>query len=64
MVLPRYLQTTQPQKLTISGCTFLKQHVLEGAGENWDKISHIPNIKFDDIYVQKDSHPVNAADPI
>ena len=64
MVLPRYLQTTHPQKLTISGCTFLKQHVLEGAGENWDKISHIPNIKFDDIYVQKDSHRVNAADPI
>lgn len=52
MALPHYLQRTQPQELVINSCPLLKQHVIERAGENWDKISHIPNIKIDDSYVQ------------
>ncbi|GLT54494.1 hypothetical protein SLA2020_276860 [Shorea laevis] len=52
MALPHYLQTTQPAELVINSCPLLKQHVLERTGENWDKISHIPNIKIDDSYVQ------------
>jgi hypothetical protein len=52
MALPHYLQRTRPQELVISSCPLLKQHVDERTGENWDKISHIPNIKFDKSYAQ------------
>lgn len=63
MALPHYLQSMRPKELIIYECPFLKQNVQEMAGVNWDMISHIPNIKIDDRYVQKDLHFVREAEP-
>ncbi|KAL4636649.1 hypothetical protein ACB092_03G024100 [Castanea dentata] len=50
--LPNFLRTTPLQKLQINGCPILKERCKRGAGKDWPKISHIPNIWIDFIYVQ------------
>ncbi|XP_031276699.1 disease resistance protein RGA2-like [Pistacia vera] len=42
------LQRTALKELNISGCDILRERYKEGTGEDWHKISHIPNIKIDE----------------
>lgn len=46
--LPYYLQAMPLKKLKIKGCPILKQRCQVDIGEDWDKISYIPNIKIED----------------
>jgi hypothetical protein len=47
--LPDYVLAAPLQKLRISGCPILRERYgKEEMGEDWQKISHIPNIDFDD----------------
>nr|TKS04595.1 hypothetical protein D5086_0000143200 [Populus alba] len=47
--LPDYVLAAPLQKLFISGCSNLrKRYGKEEMGEDWQKISHVPNICFDD----------------
>jgi hypothetical protein len=47
--LPDYVLAAPLQELRISGCRNLrKRYGKEEMGEDWQKISHIPNICFDD----------------
>jgi hypothetical protein len=51
-----YVLAAPLQELYISGCPILrKRYGKEEMGEGWQKISHIPDIYFDDIllYVRK-----------
>jgi hypothetical protein len=49
-VLPDYVLAAPLQELYISGCPILrKRYGKEEMGEGWQKISHIPDIYFDDI---------------
>ncbi|XP_044497211.1 putative disease resistance protein RGA4 [Mangifera indica] len=40
------------QHLEIIGSDLLEERYKKGTGEDWQKISHIPNIKFADSYLQ------------
>lgn len=55
--LPGFLRgTTQLQNLTIDGCSsILKQRCQEGVGEDWNKISRIPNIEIDGVTIRTSS---------
>ena len=46
-VLPNFLHTTPLQNLGIYGCPIVKERCEGGIGEDWHKISHVPNINFD-----------------
>nr|XP_023913009.1 putative disease resistance protein RGA4 [Quercus suber] len=52
--LPNFLRTTPLQKLKIDYCPILKERCKRGTGKEWPKLSHIPNIWIDRIYVQRD----------
>ena len=53
--LPDFLRTTPLLKeLKIGVCPILSKRCERGIGEEWPKISHIPNIKIDRKYVQRD----------
>ncbi|XP_030959678.1 putative disease resistance protein RGA3 [Quercus lobata] len=52
--LPNFLRTTPLQELNMNNCTILKERYKRGIGEDWPKISHIPNIIIDYKYVQRD----------
>jgi hypothetical protein len=52
--LPDFLRTTPLKELEISSCSILSKRCERGIGEEWPKISHIPNIKIDGEYVQRD----------
>ncbi|KAF3949964.1 hypothetical protein CMV_024228 [Castanea mollissima] len=52
--LPNFLHTTPLQKLEIRICPILQEQCKRGTGKEWPKISHIPNIWIDRIYVQRD----------
>uniref|UniRef100_A0A2N9HBS1 AAA+ ATPase domain-containing protein n=1 Tax=Fagus sylvatica TaxID=28930 RepID=A0A2N9HBS1_FAGSY len=53
--LPDFLRTTPLLKeLEINDCPILSKRCERGIGEEWPKISHIPNIKIDWKYVQRD----------
>ncbi|XP_050273410.1 putative disease resistance protein RGA3 isoform X1 [Quercus robur] len=52
--MPNFLRTTPLQKLLIEFCPILKERCKRGTGKEWPKISHIPNIEIDEIYVQRD----------
>ncbi|KAM3752315.1 hypothetical protein ACB098_03G008600 [Castanea mollissima] len=54
--LPNFLHTTPLQKLEIRGCPILKKCCKRESeiDDEWPKISHIPNIWIDRIYVQRD----------
>ncbi|XP_048435386.1 disease resistance protein RGA2-like [Pyrus x bretschneideri] len=44
--LPDFLCKTPVQELIIWGCLNLSERCQQGSGEEWPKISHIPNIKI------------------
>lgn len=52
--LPNYLRDTLLEQLQISGCKYLEQNCKRRTGDEWSKISHIPNIKINLYYVQRD----------
>nr|POE46610.1 putative disease resistance protein rga3 [Quercus suber] len=52
--LPNFLRTTPLQHLEIQSCQILKERCERGTGEEWPKISHIPNIIINYKHVQKD----------
>ncbi|XP_075657896.1 putative disease resistance protein RGA4 [Castanea sativa] len=52
--LPNFLCTTPLQKLQISCCPILKERCKRRTGKDWHKISHIPNISINGIFVQSD----------
>ena len=56
--LPDFLFKTSLQEFVVSGCPILCNRYKRGTGEDWDKISHIPNIKIDGIEVQRDGQEV------
>ncbi|KAK7848349.1 putative disease resistance protein rga4 [Quercus suber] len=45
--LPNFLHTIPLQNLKMEWCPILKERCKRGTGEEWPKISHIPNIDFD-----------------
>ena len=53
--LPYFLRTTPLKNLEITSNPILKERYRRGTGEDWPKISHIPNIKIDGNYMQIDS---------
>nr|XP_023920610.1 putative disease resistance protein RGA1 [Quercus suber] len=58
--LPNFLRTTPLQELQITLCPILKEHCKRVTGNDWPKISHIPNIKIAGIYVQRDGRECEA----
>ena len=55
---PDYLLTAPLlNELEISSSQLLKERYQRAATENWHQISHIPNIKLDWVYVQRDDEP-------
>ncbi|KAM1434702.1 hypothetical protein ACFX2I_042757 [Malus domestica] len=44
--LPDFLCKTPPQDLIIKACPMLSERCEQSSGEEWPKISHIPNIKI------------------
>nr|XP_023920579.1 putative disease resistance protein RGA3 [Quercus suber]XP_023920580.1 putative disease resistance protein RGA3 [Quercus suber]XP_023920581.1 putative disease resistance protein RGA3 [Quercus suber]XP_023920582.1 putative disease resistance protein RGA3 [Quercus suber]XP_023920583.1 putative disease resistance protein RGA3 [Quercus suber]XP_023920584.1 putative disease resistance protein RGA3 [Quercus suber]XP_023920586.1 putative disease resistance protein RGA3 [Quercus suber]XP_02392058 len=58
--LPNYLRTTPLQKLQINDCPILREHCKRGTGKEWPKISHIPHIWIDRIYVRRDGREREA----
>ncbi|KAK4595277.1 hypothetical protein RGQ29_013637 [Quercus rubra] len=59
-LLPNFLRATPLQKLEICGCPILEERCKRGTGEEWPKISHIPNIWIDWFYVQRDGREYEA----
>jgi len=48
--------------LSIIGCSTLEERCKEGTGEDWDKIAHIPKIKFELQWVKKQRRlPLSAS---
>ncbi|XP_044495817.1 putative disease resistance protein RGA3 isoform X1 [Mangifera indica] len=47
------------QHLEIFGCDLLEKRYRKGTGEDWQKISHIPNIKFNCSYLQGGPLPLH-----
>ncbi|KAL0012392.1 hypothetical protein SO802_007500 [Lithocarpus litseifolius] len=60
--LPDYLRNTPLQELEIYVCPILQQLCERWIGDYWPNISHIPNIKIDDKYVQRDSQLPDTID--
>ncbi|KAK4587566.1 hypothetical protein RGQ29_018825 [Quercus rubra] len=62
--LPDYLLRNTPflQELRIAGCPILKQRCERGRGDYWPNISHIPNIKINFWYVQRDGQLADSID--
>uniref|UniRef100_A0A7N2LL66 R13L1/DRL21-like LRR repeat region domain-containing protein n=1 Tax=Quercus lobata TaxID=97700 RepID=A0A7N2LL66_QUELO len=59
-LLPDYLCTAPLLKeLEIFGSLLLEESYKTGTGENWPRISHIPNIILGWVYVQIDGEPQN-----
>ena len=52
--LPDFLQTIPLKELEIITSPIISKCCQRGTGEEWSKISHIPNIKIDYAYVQID----------
>ncbi|BFG19409.1 hypothetical protein CerSpe_056830 [Prunus speciosa] len=52
--VPDFLWKTPLQKLVISECENILQGCETASGREWDKVSHIPNIKINYKFVQKD----------
>jgi hypothetical protein len=52
--LPDYVLAPPLQSLRISGChNLMKRYGKEEMGEDWHKVSHIPNIYFSELGVGK-----------
>ncbi|PON69175.1 NB-ARC domain containing protein [Trema orientale] len=53
--LPEFLQTSTSLKdLSITESEIMEEYCRKGTGEEWDKISHVPNISVNGEYVRKD----------
>ena len=52
--LPDFLQKIPLKELEIITSPIISKCCQRGTGEEWSKISHIPNIKIDYAYVQID----------
>ena len=57
-LLPNFLRTTPLQKLEIYFSYNLSKRCKRETGEEWPKISHIPNITLNSIYVQIDGQEI------
>uniref|UniRef100_A0A2N9F031 AAA+ ATPase domain-containing protein n=1 Tax=Fagus sylvatica TaxID=28930 RepID=A0A2N9F031_FAGSY len=60
--LPDFLRTIPLKELEIYCHPILHQRCQRGTGEEWPKISHIPNIKIRWQYVQRDGQEVKSED--
>ena len=58
--LPDFLRTAPLQILEVRHSSVLSERCQKESGEDWDKISHIPNIQIDGKYVQRDGREVNS----
>ena len=56
--LPDFLPTTPSNNLEIWSSPILSECCRTEIGDQWPKISHIPNIKIDDTYVRRDGRPM------
>ena len=52
--LPDFLRTTPLKTLLIYRCSILNERCKVETGEDWPKISHIPNIGIDKVMVQRE----------
>jgi hypothetical protein len=58
--LPDFLRTIPLKELEINFYSILHARCQRGTGEEWRKISHIPNIKIGGKYVQRDGQEVKS----
>uniref|UniRef100_A0A2N9J7Q3 NB-ARC domain-containing protein n=1 Tax=Fagus sylvatica TaxID=28930 RepID=A0A2N9J7Q3_FAGSY len=58
--LPDFLRTIPLKELEINRSSILHERCQRGTGEEWPKISHIPNIKIDGEDVQRDGQEVKS----
>uniref|UniRef100_A0A2N9HWD2 AAA+ ATPase domain-containing protein n=1 Tax=Fagus sylvatica TaxID=28930 RepID=A0A2N9HWD2_FAGSY len=58
--LPDFLRTIPLKELEINHSSILHERCQRGTGEEWPKISHIPNIKIGWQYVQRDGQEVKS----
>ena len=58
--LPDFLPTTPLKKLEISFSPILSECCKTEIGDQWPKISHIPNIQIDWTYVRRDGRPMQT----
>ena len=58
--LPDFLRRAPLQILEVRHNSILSERCQKGSGEDWAKISHIPNIQIDGKYVQRDGREVNT----
>ena len=56
--LPDFLFKTSLQEFEVTGNPILCERYQRGTGEDWAKISHIPNISIDRIEVQRNGQEV------
>ena len=56
--LPDLLPTTPLKTLEIFHCPILSECCKTEIGDQWPKISHIPNIKIDHTWVRRDGRPM------
>uniref|UniRef100_A0A7N2L7N6 Disease resistance protein RGA3 n=2 Tax=Quercus lobata TaxID=97700 RepID=A0A7N2L7N6_QUELO len=56
--LPDFLFKTSLQEFWVDSYSILCKRYQRGTGEDWSKISHIPNIRIDFIDVQRDGQEV------
>ena len=59
-LLPDFLLTTPLETLEITNSLILENRYQRGTGEDWPKISHIPNIEIDWQYVQEGGQELNT----
>nr|POE60802.1 putative disease resistance protein rga3 [Quercus suber] len=57
--LPNFFHTAPLQNLKIFYSPFLRERCKRGTGEEWPKISHIPNINIDFKHLQRDGRELN-----
>uniref|UniRef100_A0A2N9IPW8 NB-ARC domain-containing protein n=1 Tax=Fagus sylvatica TaxID=28930 RepID=A0A2N9IPW8_FAGSY len=60
--LPTFLHTTPLKDLDIKCSPILSERCRRGTGEEWSKISNIPDIQIDRMYVQIDGEEVNYSE--
>ena len=58
--LPDFLPTTPLKTLRIQGSLILSECCKAEIGDQWPKISHIPNIEIDRRYVRRDGRPMQT----
>ncbi|KAK4590801.1 hypothetical protein RGQ29_021117 [Quercus rubra] len=58
--LPDFLPTTPLKKLEIYDSPILSECCKAEIGDQWPKISHIPNINIDSKYVRRDGRPMQT----